>query len=123
MTKIIRNGNYISISGGGTINITDGNILVDGKPLDELNVSDVNEKEINITIQGEVDHIDIDYCNRITVNGNVKRVKTNQGDIDITGDVDGDVHTNMGDVTCGNIKGDCHTNMGNIRRRYDDEPK
>lgn len=123
MTKIIRNGNYISISGGGTINITDGNILVDGKPLDELNVADVNEKEINITIQGEVDHIDIDYCNRITVNGNVKRVKTNQGDIDITGDVDGDVHTNMGDVTCGNIKGDCHTNMGNIRRRYDDESK
>lgn len=123
MTKIIRNGNYISISGGGTINITDGNILVDGKPLDELNVSDVNEKEINITIQGEVDHIDIDYCNRITVNGNVKRVKTNQGDIDITGDVDGDVHTNMGDITCGNIKGDCHTNMGNIRRRYDVEQK
>lgn len=123
MTKIIRNGNYTSISNGGTISIINGKVLVDGKPLDQLNVSDVNEKEINITIQGEVDHIDIDYCNRITVNGNVKRVKTNQGDIDITGDVDGDVHTNMGDVTCGNIKGDCHTNMGNIRRRYDDESK
>ena len=123
MTKIIRNGNYTSISNGGTISFINGKVLVDGKPLDQLNVSDVNEKEINITIQGEVDHIDIDYCNRITVNGNVKRVKTNQGDIDITGDVDGDVHTNMGDVTCGNIKGDCHTNMGNIRRRYDDESK
>lgn len=123
MTKIIRNGNCTSISNGGTISIINGKVLVDGKPLDQFNVSDVNEKEINITIQGEVDHIDIDYCNRITVNSNVKRVKTNQGDIDITGDVDGDVHTNMGDVTCGNIKGDCHTNMGNIRRRYDDESK
>jgi hypothetical protein len=31
--------------------------------------------------------------------------------------VEGDVHTNMGDVTCGNVEGDCHTNMGNIHRR------
>ena len=39
------------------------------------------------------------------------------GSIEIGGDVSGDVHTNMGSITCGNVEGDCHTNMGSISRR------
>ena len=35
----------------------------------------------------------------------------------VNGDVDGDVHTNYGDITCGNIDGDARTNFGNIYRK------
>jgi len=117
MTRIIRNNKGTTIVSGGRMTIIDGEVLVDGKPLDELKCIDPDEKQINITIEGDVDHLDIEYCNKLIVNGNAKRVKTNQGDIEIKGDVEGDVHTNMGDVTCGNVEGDCHTNMGNIHRR------
>ena len=123
MSVIInKNGRTIVVNGdvirGQKINsmvISGGRITIDGKSLSELDVED--EKEINITIQGDLERLEVDYCNTLHVNGNAKRVKSNQGDIEIGGDVQGDVHANMGTITCGNIDGDCHANMGNIYRR------
>ena len=113
MATIIKNNNCRTIM-GGHITITNGKIYVDGKPIDELNAINTDEKVINITIEGSVERLEIDYCQTVKVTGDCKRIKTNNGDIEIGGDVSGDVHTNMGDITCGNIEGDCHTNMGNI---------
>lgn len=123
MSVIInKNGRTIVVNGdvirGQKINsmvISGGRITIDGKSLSELDVED--EKEINITIQGDLERLEVDYCNTLHVTGNAKRVKANQGDIEIGGDVQGDVHANMGTITCGNIEGDCHANMGNIYRR------
>lgn len=117
MVKIIRNNKSTIITGPGSITITNGKISVDGKPLSEIEVVDPDEKEINITIEGNIERLEVDYCNTIKVTGNAKRVKTNQGDIEVGGDVSGDIHTNMGDITCGNVEGDCHTNMGSIYRK------
>ena len=114
--KIIRNGNCRTIIGGGTVTITDGKVTVNGKTVEGLEGSD-DEKVINITIEGDVDRLEVDYCKSIKVTGNAKRVHTSYGDIEIGGDVSGDVHTNMGGITCGNVEGDCHTNMGSINRR------
>lgn len=116
MHIINQNGKTVMVN-GGTMTITNGKILIDGKPLSELEVVDVNEKVINITIQGNVERLEVDYCKQITINGDCKRVKTQNGNIDISGDVDGDVHTSMGSITCGNVNGDVHTSMGNINRR------
>lgn len=124
MSVIInKNGRTIVVNGdvirGQKINsmvISCGRITIDGKSLSELDVED--EKEINITIQGDLERLEVDYCNTLHVTGNAKRVKANQGDIEIGGDVQGDVHANMGTITCGNVEGDCHANMGNIYHRY-----
>lgn len=123
MTTIIKNGKTITIGGSviarkniGTMVINDGKIIVDGKPLSELE-NEVEEKVINITIQGDVERLEVDYCDKLTVTGNAKRVKSNSGDIEIHGNVEGDVHANMGQITCGNVEGDCHVNMGNIYKR------
>lgn len=118
MAIVIKN-NYGSqtILGGGTITITNGQTFVDGKPIDQLNVINPDDKVINITIEGNVERLEVDYCRSIRVTGDAKRIKTNSGDIEIGGDVNGDVHTNMGSITCGNVEGDCHTNMGSINRR------
>ena len=114
MAIIIKNhyGRTVSIS-GGKMTIIDGKVYVDEKPVTEINTDD---KVINITIEGEVERLEVDYCKQITVNGSAKRVHTQCGDIDVKGDVHGDVHTNMGSITCGNVEGDCHTNMGSIYR-------
>ena len=122
---INKNGRTIVVNGkanvgttiisGGTVTIDGGKITVDGKPLSELDVED--EKVINITIQGDIERLEVDYCQKIEVTGNVKRIKANNGDVSIGGDVQGDVHANMGTITCGNVEGDCHANMGNIYKR------
>lgn len=122
MSTIIQNGKVIHVN--GTLSMTNGQWYVNGKPVNLADLakeqSDQDTKSPNITIElhdCQIDHLDVDYCNTITINGDVKRVKTNSGDIRISGNVDGDVHTNMGDIDCGDIHGDCHTNMGNIRRK------
>lgn len=117
MAIIIRNNNCRTIIKGGTITITDGKIMFDGKPIEELNAINTDEKVINITIEGNVERLEVDYCTSIKVTGDCKRVKTNNGDIEIGGNVAGDVHTNMGSITCGDIEGDCHTNMGSIYKK------
>ena len=96
---------------------TDGKTYVDGKPIEELNCINPDDKQINITIEGDVERLEVDYCHTINITGDAKRVKTNSGDIEIGGNVEGDVHTNMGSITCGNVEGDCHTNMGSIYRK------
>lgn len=117
MAIIIKNNYGRTIIKGGTITITDGKTFVDGKPVDELNAINPDEKVINISIEGNVERLEVDYCSTIKVTGDCKRIKTSNGDIEIGGDVAGDVHTNMGSITCGNIEGDCHTNMGSIYRK------
>lgn len=119
MSKIIMgNGKVVTLN--GNLSMRDGKWFVNGK---EVNLRDLasetkeDEKNVYITIniEGMVEHLDVESCTTITINGECRRVKTNMGDIRITGNVDGDVHTNMGDIDCGRVSGDVHTNMGNVR--------
>ena len=49
--------------------------------------------------------------------GDVKKISTNNGDITINGNVDGDVETHYGNITCGNVVGDVSTHFGDIYRK------
>ena len=113
---IVVNGDFIRRQTIGTMVINEGKITVDGKPLTELDKRE-DEKVINITIEGNVDRLEIDSCTKVEVQGDARRIKTSMGDIEIHGDVEGDVHTNIGSITCGYVSGDCHTNMGSISHR------
>lgn len=108
---------------GKTVTIIDGKMVIDGKPLEEFAaaMNDKEVKEIHITIEGDVERLEVSVCNEVVVNGNAKRVKANTGSIKIAGNVEGDVHANMGSITCGNVEGDCHANMGSIYRRGGEE--
>ena len=44
-------------------------------------------------------------------------IKTMSGDVEIHGDVNGDVKTMSGDVDCGNVAGDVSSMSGDIKRR------
>lgn len=80
----------------------------------------------------KIERLEVDQCERIHVNGNVKRinsttgdikvsgsvsgdVETVSGDIDIDGNVDGNVKTVSGDVDCLDVSGRVSTMSGNIR--------
>lgn len=108
------------IISGKSIQIIDDKMYVDGE---ELNIKDVSNKmsvepyHYEIVIQGDIGKLEVKHCDSITVTGNVRKVHTQCGSINIKGDVDGDVHTNYGSITCGNVDGDIRTNMGNISYR------
>ena len=114
MALIIKSNGKVTTIKGGSIQIVNGKILTDGKEVEEINT---DEKVINITIEGNVERLEVDYCNELTVNGTAKRVHTQCGNVTIKGDVSGDVHANCGSITCGKVEGDCHANLGRILKR------
>ena len=104
---IINNKGYV----GKSITITNGNVIIDGKSIE------IEEKEINISVTGDINDLRVTSCNSLEIKGNVKTIETTSGDINIEGDVSGNVKTVSGDVRCGNITGDVKTVSGDIKRR------
>lgn len=115
MNTIVINGNRFHYN--GNLSIINGKYYVDGKEVKDWSEFTKDQKEISITIEGNVNKLDVDCCDMIHVNGNVGKVKATSGDIEIEGNVDGDVQTVSGDICCGNVGGDASTVSGNIRRK------
>lgn len=95
-----------------SMTISGGKIIIDGKvaniPTDYPNIT--------INIQGDIERLEVQQCDKINISGNAKRVKTNCGSIDVQGNIEGDAHTNCGSISCNVVEGDAHTNMGSIYR-------
>ena len=105
MSSIIINGkSYI----GSQVSVNGNKITING-----TNVTH-DTKIVNISIEGDVDYVTADYCEKIIVKGNVKTVCTTSGDIECH-DVAGDVKLTSGDVQCGNIGGSVQTVSGDVK--------
>lgn len=93
---------------GGSISITKGRVIVDGRDVTP------DSKTINISVAGDVETIHADDLTTLTVNGNCGKVNTMSGDVDVDGDVKGNISTMSGDVVCRNVSGSVHTMSGDI---------
>lgn len=99
--------NSCTINGESNLEIKNGKIFVDGKPLDHI---------INITIESpKIQELNITYANTVSikgdvnsyecasadteVTGNVQNIESMSGDIAVTGDVLGKISTMSGDVS------------------------
>ena len=118
--NISGNGNNsIQINGktfsGNSVSIINGEVIIDGKK--QTNLSDFEEKIINVTINGNVESVSTSNGD-ITISGVVKNnVKNVNGSIDIGGDVSSSITSTNGNVTCNNVSGDIDTTNGNIKYR------
>jgi len=72
-------------------------------------------KEINIEVNGDIKELIVDVCDKCTINGNVVNATTSTGELNINGDVTGDVKTDVGGVKCGNVGGNIKTDIGNVK--------
>ena len=99
--------NGVTITGGRSIVINNGRVVVDGNDVTP------NAKDIRIEVNGDVDDLDVDACSTVKVTGSVRKLSTVSGDVEC-GNVGGDVKTVSGDVTCGTISGRVSTVSGDI---------
>jgi hypothetical protein len=101
-----------------TINGTDyvgRNIIVRG---DKITIDGVTitpeDKVITISVNGNIDSLDVAYCKSLTIQGEVGSVKTASADVEVIGDIRGGVQTMSGDVTCRNVGGSVRTMSGDV---------
>lgn len=113
MNTITINGKTIKHSAQGDVCIANGKVTIGGVDVSDLD--SIEEKQINIVIDGNVGYLSTEDGD-ITVNGNVKDVTTKNGNV-TCGDVDFDVETKNGNVKCGSVTGSVTTKNGNITRR------
>ena len=104
--------NTVTINGttyhGNTVTIKDGKVIVDGKEVE------CKEKEIHISVTGDVDTIET-ASGDVEVSGDANIVSSTSGDVVVKGSVNGDVETVSGDVdVCGDIHGKVTTVSGDV---------
>lgn len=108
MSQIVVNGVGFQ---GNNITIRSGNVIIDGNDVTP------ESKTINISVVGDITTLSVSSCDKITVKGNVDSISTQNGDVEIAGNVTGDVKTMSGDVDCGDIGGSIKTMSGDIKHR------
>jgi DUF4097 and DUF4098 domain-containing protein YvlB len=88
----------ISINGvsfkGKVLQIKDNKVYVDG----ELHPVSNDAKTINISVNGDLNSLEVDVCEHIEVSGNVTELQTVNGDVTVEGQVEGNVKTVNGDI-------------------------
>jgi hypothetical protein len=104
-SKIVINGTTYQ---GRSVVIGNGQIVIDGKNITP------DDKQINISVLGDIDRLEVDVCEKVSVNGNVGHVETQSGNVEVSGDVNGGIQTMSGSVLCGNISGSVKTMSGSI---------
>lgn len=107
-TSVTINGRTIETTGGNDITVINGRVIVDGVDVTP------DEKEISITVYGTVKSVNLDR-GKILVTDGVGKIKTASGDVEVRGDVSGDVTTMSGDVTCLYVDGNVSTMSGDVK--------
>ena len=95
---------------GNNISISNGVVVIDGKRYD-----DKDAKNINISVVGNLESLDVDSCEMIMITGDVGTVETVNGNVKC-GNVNGNVKTTNGNIKAGDIHGKATTSNGNIKR-------
>jgi hypothetical protein len=94
---------------GNSVSINNNVVVIDG-----VVIGTGDEKIINISVEGDLRELSVDHCATLKVSGNVNKLRTTSGDVEITGDVMGDIQTTSGDVECGNVKAGIITTSGDV---------
>jgi len=95
---------------GNNLTISNNEVYIDGKKADQQD----DAKTININIEGNIEAVNVDYCDKIEVVGECGLVSSKNGNIQIKGNVSGDVTNKNGNIICRNVGGDAETKNGDV---------
>lgn len=112
MNKVSVNGKIYTAPDGVSVSVINGKVYFDGNLVENFN--DWKVKKIEITIEGNCKEVKCDSGN-INVNGNVEGdVTADTGNINVRGDIKGNVKTDTGNIKSHHIFGNASTDIGNI---------
>lgn len=106
--SVSNNGNISNIFHGEKVSIAGGKLVIDGTEV----ASEASKLQIHI--EGNVQQLQVDSAQSITVSGSAGEVRTHSGDVKCAA-VTGSVQTNSGDVNCGDVGGSVTTSSGDIQ--------
>ena len=98
--------NHTSYNGKSVV-VKNGKIWIDGQEVTS------NEKQISIRVEGNVEKLDIDYCDKIDVTGSVGELSATSGNI-TCGNVTKGINTTSGDIKCGDVNGNISSTSGDV---------
>lgn len=109
---VIKIGN--KIFSGENIKIVKNQVYINGELVSNLK-EEIDYPNITINVEGDLQSLDLPMGD-VNITGNVLGdVKCGQGDIDISGYVNSTVKNNQGNIDIkGNVNGDVKNEMGNI---------
>lgn len=95
---------------GNNIVISNNKVMIDGKDCTP------DSKSINVMVEGNIDGLSVGSCEKISVIGDVNKLSSVSGDIELTGSVNGDVLSTSGDIEIGgSVEGSVRTNSGDVK--------
>ena len=103
----------VVVTGNGNVSINGNRVMVNGNLVKDFN--EVKQKTIYVIVNGDVGNLEVSCCEKVEVKGTVKSVKTQSGDVYVTGDVEGNLTSTSGDVECGNVGCNVTTTSGDVR--------
>ena len=95
---------------GNNVSIINNEVFIDGKKAEQSE----DTKVINITVDANIEKLDVDYCDKLEINGDCRNVISKNGNLEIKGNVTGDVTNKNGNVICREVGGDVATKNGNV---------
>ena len=95
---------------GNNVSVINNEVFIDGKRADQTE----DTKVINITIDGKVETLDVDYCDKLEITGDCGNVSSKNGNIQVKGNVSGDVTNKNGNIVCRDVGGDAETKNGDV---------
>ncbi len=107
MASVTING--ITYSGNNVV-VVNGKVIIDGREAK----MDVIKSNITINIEGNIEKLEADYCEKIIVKGDVNTLHSTSGNIDIQGNVTNTVNTISGDIECNDVGGNVNSTSGDI---------
>ena len=112
MSVININGKTYNAPDGCSVSVINNKVYFNGKLAEDFN--DWKEKNIEIKVEGNCKEVKADAGN-INIKGNVEgNVNTDAGNISIEGDVIGNVTADCGNISANHISGSVSTECGNI---------
>jgi len=76
MNRVTVNGTTI-VTSGRSISVVGNKVIIDGK---EIDLPDA--KQINVSVEGPVEKLEVDVCEKISITGNVGgNISTMSGDV------------------------------------------
>lgn len=109
--KIILNGKEYS---GSALTIKNNKVYIDGQFIDTEKEEKNGILQLNLNIYADVENVDCE-CETLTIYGDVGKVKTTNGNIEIHNNVNGSINTINGNVSADEIYGDIETVNGNVQ--------